>query len=143
MKIASRTHPVGWRTSTPVAAFSPTPADPSRSSLLLAVAPERRHDAEVGRSHDAVAAEIESRTGYETRVTVLGHVQRGGSPTAFDRVLATRFGLNAIEAVKDEAWGTMVALQGTDIVRVPLQEATGTLKTVPIERYEEAMAFFG
>ena len=68
---------------------------------------------------------------------------RGGTPTAFDRVLATRFGLNAIAAVKDEAWGTMVALQGTDIVRVPLQAATGTLKTVPAERYEEAMAFFG
>ena len=58
-------------------------------------------------------------------------------------MLATRFGLNAIAAVKDEAWGTMVALQGTDIVRVPLQAATGTLKTVPAERYEEAMAFFG
>lgn len=90
-----------------------------------------------------LARQIEERTGKEARTTVLGHVQRGGSPTAFDRVLATRFGLNAIEAVKDEAWGTMVALQGTDIVRVPLQEATGTLKTVPIERYEEAMAFFG
>lgn len=90
-----------------------------------------------------LAGQIEERTGKEARTTVLGHVQRGGSPTAFDRVLATRFGLNAIEAVKDEAWGTMVALQGTDIVRVPLQEATGTLKTVPIERYEEAMAFFG
>ena len=90
-----------------------------------------------------LAGQIEERTGKEARTTVLGHIQRGGSPTAFDRVLATRFGLNAIEAVKDEAWGTMVALQGTDIVRVPLQEATGTLKTVPIERYEEAMAFFG
>ena len=90
-----------------------------------------------------LAGQIEERTGKEARTTVLGHIQRGGSPTAFDRVLATRFGLNAIQAVKDEAWGTMVALQGTDIVRVPLQEATGTLKTVPIERYEEAMAFFG
>ena len=87
--------------------------------------------------------ELEERTGKEARTTVLGHVQRGGTPTAFDRVLATRFGLNAIAAVKDEAWGTMVALQGTDIVRVPLQAATGTLKTVPAERYEEAMAFFG
>jgi 6-phosphofructokinase 1 len=90
-----------------------------------------------------LAQQIEARTGKEARTTVLGHIQRGGSPTPFDRVLATRFGLNAIEAVKDEAWGTMVALQGTDIVRVPLQAATGTLKTVPIERYEEAMAFFG
>jgi len=90
-----------------------------------------------------LAAQIEERTGKEARTTVLGHIQRGGSPTAFDRVLATRFGLNAIAAVKDEAWGTMVVLQGTDIVRVPLQAATGTLKTVPPERYEEAMAFFG
>ena len=90
-----------------------------------------------------LAGQIEERTGKEARTTVLGHIQRGGTPTAFDRVLATRFGLNAIEAVKDEAWGSMVALHGTDIVRVPLQEATGTLKTVPMARYEEAMAFFG
>lgn len=90
-----------------------------------------------------LAAQIEERTGHEARTTVLGHIQRGGSPTAFDRVLATRFGLNAIAAVKDQAWGTMVALRGTDIVRIPLQEATGVLKTVPIERYVEASAFFG
>ena len=90
-----------------------------------------------------LAQELEKRTGKEARTTVLGHVQRGGSPTAFDRVLATRFGLNAIDAVRDGAWGSMVALRGTDIVRVPLREATGTLKTVPIERYDEAKAFFG
>ena len=90
-----------------------------------------------------LAQQVEERTGHEARTTVLGHIQRGGSPTAFDRVLATRFGLNAITAVKDEAWGTMVALRGTDIVRIPLQEATGVLKTVPIERYEEAKSFFG
>jgi 6-phosphofructokinase 1 len=90
-----------------------------------------------------LAQQVEERTGHEARTTVLGHIQRGGSPTAFDRVLATRFGLNAITAVKDEAWGTMVALQGTDIVRIPLQEATGVLKTVPMERYEEAKSFFG
>ena len=90
-----------------------------------------------------LAGAIEERTGKEARTTVLGHVQRGGTPTAFDRVLATRFGLNAIDAVKDGDWGKMVALQGTDIVRVPLEAATGTLKTVPMERYEEAKAFFG
>lgn len=90
-----------------------------------------------------LAQELEARTGHEARTTVLGHIQRGGTPTAFDRVLATRFGLNAIAAVKDGAWGTMVALQGTDIVRVPLQEATRALKTVPVARYEEACAFFG
>ncbi len=90
-----------------------------------------------------LAQQVEERTGYEARTTVLGHIQRGGTPTSFDRVLATRFGLNAITAVKDEAWGTMVALQGTDIVRVPLQAATEKLKTVPIERYNEAKSFFG
>ena len=90
-----------------------------------------------------LAGALEERTGHEARTTVLGHVQRGGSPTAFDRVLATRFGLNAIESVKDQAWGTMVGLSGTDIIRVPLAQATGTLKTVPIERYREATAFFG
>ncbi len=90
-----------------------------------------------------LAKSLEERTGHEARTTVLGHIQRGGTPTAFDRVLATRFGLKAIELVKDGAWGTMVGLQGTDIVRVPLGVATGTLKTVPISRYEEATSFFG
>jgi phosphofructokinase-like protein len=87
--------------------------------------------------------EIEQRTGYESRQTVLGHVQRGGTPTAYDRVLATRFGLHAIDAVHEGESGVMVALRGTDIVRVPLQEATKELKTVPIERYAEAEVFFG
>jgi 6-phosphofructokinase 1 len=90
-----------------------------------------------------LAKALEERTGHEARTTVLGHVQRGGTPTAFDRVLATRFGLKAIESVKDGAWGTMVGLQGTDIVRVPLSVATGTLKTVPLARYQEATSFFG
>ena len=72
-----------------------------------------------------VAEEIEARTGFETRVTTLGHVQRGGTPTAFDRVLATRFGVAAIDAVHDGALGTMVALQAGSIVRVPLAEAVG------------------
>jgi 6-phosphofructokinase 1 len=92
---------------------------------------------------DWLAQQVEERTGHEARTTVLGHIQRGGTPTSFDRVLATRFGLNAIAAVKDGDWGKMVALQGTDIVRVPLQAATGVLKTVPLARYEEAKSFFG
>jgi ATP-dependent phosphofructokinase / diphosphate-dependent phosphofructokinase len=87
--------------------------------------------------------EIEKRTGKQARATVLGHVQRGGTPTAYDRVLATRFGLHAIDAVHDGESGVMVALRGTDIVRVPLAEATSTLKTVPPERYAEVEAFFG
>jgi 6-phosphofructokinase 1 len=90
-----------------------------------------------------LAGEIEKRTGKEARVAVLGHIQRGGTPTAFDRVLATRFGVHAIEAVRDGAFGTMVALRATDIVRVPLGEATSELKTVPPERYAEAEVFFG
>ena len=87
--------------------------------------------------------EIEERTGFETRVTILGHVQRGGTPTAYDRVLATRFGVAAIDAVNDADYGKMVALQGTDIIRVPISDAVGTLKTVDAAFYETAEVFFG
>jgi 6-phosphofructokinase 1 len=87
--------------------------------------------------------EIQKRTGFESRQTVLGHVQRGGTPTAYDRVLATRFGLHAIDAVHEGDSGVMVALRGTDIIRVPLAEATKELKLVPLERYQEAEVFFG
>ncbi|MFI9451182.1 6-phosphofructokinase [Amycolatopsis sp. NPDC052450] len=90
-----------------------------------------------------LADEIAARTGKESRAVVLGHVQRGGTPTAYDRVLATRFGLNAVDAVADGDFGVMTALRGTDIVRVKLSEATAELKTVPVERYEEAEVFFG
>ncbi|MGC9667283.1 6-phosphofructokinase [Planosporangium sp. 12N6] len=90
-----------------------------------------------------LAEQLEKRTGKEARTVVLGHIQRGGTPTAFDRVLATRFGLNAIDAAHDGDFGKMVALRGTDIVRVPLAEATRELKTVPVERYTEAEVFFG
>jgi ATP-dependent phosphofructokinase / diphosphate-dependent phosphofructokinase len=87
--------------------------------------------------------EIERRTGFETRATVLGHVQRGGSPTAFDRVLATRFGLAAIDAVHDGAWGTMVALRSTKIELVALSDAVAELRTVPVEEYERYGVLFG
>jgi ATP-dependent phosphofructokinase / diphosphate-dependent phosphofructokinase len=92
---------------------------------------------------ESIAREIERRTGKEARTTVLGHVQRGGTPSSRDRWLATRFGLHAIDAVHDEAWGQMVALRGPDIVRVPLSEATDTLKTVDPTLYAEAQVFFG
>jgi 6-phosphofructokinase 1 len=92
---------------------------------------------------DRLAAEIEGRTGQESRAVVLGHTQRGGTPTAFDRWLATRFGLHAIQAVHEEDFGTMVALRGTEIVRVPLIEGTGELKLVTPELYAEAEVFFG
>jgi ATP-dependent phosphofructokinase / diphosphate-dependent phosphofructokinase len=92
---------------------------------------------------DRIAGEIEARTGKEARAVVLGHVQRGGTPTAFDRWLATRFGLHAIDAVADKDFGTMVALRGTDIVRLPLSEGTAELKLVSPEEYAEAAVFFG
>jgi ATP-dependent phosphofructokinase / diphosphate-dependent phosphofructokinase len=87
--------------------------------------------------------EIEERTGYETRATVLGHIQRGGTPTAFDRVLATRLGLAAIDAAHERRFGTMPALRGTRIELVPLAEAVADLRTVPPEEYAAAEAFFG
>jgi ATP-dependent phosphofructokinase / diphosphate-dependent phosphofructokinase len=90
-----------------------------------------------------LATEIESRTGFETRVTVLGHVQRGGTPTPRDRILATRYGLEAADLVHEERWGTMAALRGDDIVAVPLREAVAELKTVPPAFYEAAKTFFG
>jgi ATP-dependent phosphofructokinase / diphosphate-dependent phosphofructokinase len=92
---------------------------------------------------DALAHEIEARTGYETRVTVLGHVQRGGSPTPRDRVLATRFGLKAADLVHEGRFGTMAALHGDDIVAVPLRDAVAELKTVPPRWFDVARAFFG
>jgi 6-phosphofructokinase 1 len=91
----------------------------------------------------ALAREIEERTGYETRVTVLGHVQRGGSPTPRDRVLATRYGLKAADLVEERQFGMMAALRGDDIVAVPLADATAQLKTVPPELWKVAQAFFG
>lgn len=99
--------------------------------------------ARLGGIGNRLTEEIERRTGWETRATILGHVIRGGSPTANDRLLATRFGLAAIDAVQAGEFGSMVALRGTQIVRVPLAEAVATLKTVPEERYAEAEVFFG
>ncbi len=90
-----------------------------------------------------LGAEIERRIGKEVRTTVLGHVQRGGSPTPYDRILATRFGVHAAEAVHAGHFGMMVALHGTTIGLVPLAEATKQLKRVPAERMREAQAFFG
>jgi ATP-dependent phosphofructokinase / diphosphate-dependent phosphofructokinase len=90
-----------------------------------------------------LGAEIEERTGYETRVTVLGHVQRGGSPTPRDRVLATRYGLKAADLIAEGNFGRMAALHGDDIVDVSLADATAELKTVPEDWYAVAKAFFG
>ncbi|MEE8317463.1 MAG: ATP-dependent 6-phosphofructokinase [Candidatus Omnitrophota bacterium] len=87
--------------------------------------------------------EIEKRTGFETRVTVLGHIQRGGTPTAFDRVLGTRFGVKAMRLALEKDYGKMVALKGNKIIAVPLEEAVRELKTVDMELYDIAKIFFG
>jgi ATP-dependent phosphofructokinase / diphosphate-dependent phosphofructokinase len=87
--------------------------------------------------------EIEERTGYETRATVLGHTQRGGTPTAFDRVLATRLGVAAVDAASDQRWGMMPALKGSSIELVPLREAIAELRTVPDSEFAVAETFFG
>src|SRR6185295_10620302 len=90
-----------------------------------------------------IAEEISKRLKVETRVTVLGHTQRGGSPTAFDRVLATRFGIHAVDLAREGRFGHMVALQGTQIVPVPLEEATAGPKPVDLGLFADAEVFFG
>jgi 6-phosphofructokinase 1 len=119
-------------------------ARPAEEELALS---DERLDAfghvRLGGMGQMLAAEIEKRTGKEARCTVLGHIQRGGTPTAFDRVLASRFGIHAIDAVHDGTFGMMVALRGTQITRVPLAEATREAKLVPPERYAEVEFLFG
>jgi phosphofructokinase-like protein len=90
-----------------------------------------------------LAPEIEEVTGIETRATTLGHIQRGGTPTSYDRVLATRLGMAVLDLAMAKEWGCMVALRGTEIVTVPFDDALGKLKTVPQERYDEASVLFG
>jgi 6-phosphofructokinase 1 len=92
---------------------------------------------------EILGQEIEKRTGYETRVSVLGHIQRGGTPTAFDRVLGTRFGVKAVELVKNKKFGRMVTLNGNKILDVPISDAVKELKTVDTELYNIAKEFFG
>jgi 6-phosphofructokinase 1 len=92
---------------------------------------------------ETLAGELKERTGTDTRHIVLGHLQRGGTPTAFDRILATRYGLGAAEAVKNGEWGKMVALKGNEIVLVSLDEATDETRTVSKDLYEAASTFFG
>ncbi|MCF8261213.1 MAG: 6-phosphofructokinase [Melioribacteraceae bacterium] len=98
---------------------------------------------QLGGIGNIVAEGIEKLTGYETRATVLGHIQRGGSPTAYDRVLGTRFGVHAVELIRDGKFGRMSALKGNKIVDAELEEAVGTLKTVDLDLYEVAKTFFG
>jgi phosphofructokinase-like protein len=119
-------------------------AKPTNGNLMLSTGEKDAFGhVRLGGIGAALASVIEERTGREARAVVLGHIQRGGTPSAFDRVLATRFGLAAVDAVHDGQSGVMVALRGTDIVRVPLSAATARLKLVPPERYAEAEVFFG
>jgi 6-phosphofructokinase 1 len=92
---------------------------------------------------EVLAPQLEALTGMETRATTLGHIQRGGTPTAYDRVLATRYGLAAIDAVMEGRWGRMVSLSGTTITHVAFEDALGKLNTVPQSRYDEAAILFG
>ena len=89
-----------------------------------------------------IAKEIEKRTGYETRAATTGHIQRGGAPSAFDRVLASRLGIRAAQCVYEKDWGKMVALRGTDVVPVDIDKAVGTLRTVPADLYETITTLF-
>jgi ATP-dependent phosphofructokinase / diphosphate-dependent phosphofructokinase len=113
------------------------------TQLVAAAETDAFGHARLGGIGAVLANEIEKRTGFETRVTQLGHVQRGGSPTAHDRVLATRFGLRAADLVFAGEFGMMASLRGDDIVAVPIADAVAGLKTVPPELYAQAEALFG
>ncbi|MFZ4719811.1 MAG: 6-phosphofructokinase, partial [Ilumatobacteraceae bacterium] len=93
---------------------------------------------------ETIAHAIEERTGFETRMVLLGHIQRGGTPTAFDRVLSTRYGVAAIDAVHEHRWGHMVALRDGEMVPIPLDETVGRTRPVDMHLYDEvAQVFFG
>jgi 6-phosphofructokinase 1 len=135
-------HEKGRFASIVVVAEGATPAEGTMSVASREV--DQFGHVRLGGIGNLLASEIENRTGFETRVTILGHVQRGGTPTAFDRILATRFGIAAIDAVHDEAFGQMVALRADQIVRVPLVEAVAELKTVDPQLFHGvAEVFFG
>jgi 6-phosphofructokinase 1 len=140
-KMIRRRHERGRYFSIVVAAEGATPKE-GTMTLTTSHVDEFGHPRLGGIGHQ-LEGEIEHRTGYETRATVLGHVQRGGTPTPFDRVLATRFGLGAIDAVHDGRWGMMTALRSNDIELVPLADAVKSLKTVPVEEYRRYGVLFG
>jgi len=137
-----RRHARGRAFSIVVAAEGALPREGTAMELESGNKDEFGH-ARLGGMGQRLEREIEERTGFETRATVLGHIQRGGTPTAFDRVLATRVGVAAIDAAHEGRWGTMPALRGTRIELVPLTEAVEQLRTVPPEDYEAASPFMG
>ena len=141
-RLIRRRHERGRYFAIVVAAEGATPVEGTMEMVAGSGVDEFGH-ARLGGIGQRLEREIEERTGYETRTTVLGHVQRGGTPTAFDRVLATRLGVAAIDAATEQRWGTMAALRGQRIELVPLEEAVAELRTVPVEDYEAAETFFG
>jgi phosphofructokinase-like protein len=140
-RLIERRHARGRYFSIVVAAEGTTPKAGTMEVLTGAV-DEFGHP-RLGGIGSRLEQEIEKRTGYETRATVLGHVQRGGTPTAFDRVLATRLGLAAIRAAHEEAWGMMAALRGNEIKLVALADAVAEVRRVPTEEYESLGVLFG
>jgi ATP-dependent phosphofructokinase / diphosphate-dependent phosphofructokinase len=141
-KLIRRRHERGRYFSIVVAAEGAVPEEGSAMTLETGELDEFGHPRLGGIGH-RLEQEIERRTGFESRATVLGHVQRGGTPTSFDRVLATRFGLAAIDAAHAGEWGKMTALRATDIELVELAEAVKQLRTVPVEEYERYGVLFG
>jgi 6-phosphofructokinase 1 len=141
-RLIRRRHARGRPFSIVVVAEGATPKEGSAMTLQTGEVDEFGHPRLGGIGHQ-LEREIESRTGFETRATVLGHVQRGGTPTAFDRVLATRLGLAAIDAAHDGHWGMMVALHATDIRLVALADAVAEARRVPVEEYERYGVLFG
>jgi ATP-dependent phosphofructokinase / diphosphate-dependent phosphofructokinase len=141
-RLIRRRHERGRYFAIVVVAEGATPIEGTMETVAGSGVDEFGH-ARLGGIGQRLEEEIEKRTGYETRTTVLGHVQRGGTPTAFDRVLATRFGVAGIEAANASRWGTMPALHGTRIELVALGEAVAELRTVPPEDYAAASTFFG
>ena len=121
----------------------PTPEDKDGTFVVQDWEKDAFGHVRLGGVGNVLGREIRRRTGFDTRVTVLGHLQRGGSPSAFDRVLATRFGIAAIDLVKEEKFGVMVALRGNKIAAVDLSEATKEIKKVDPKLYEIAQVFFG
>jgi 6-phosphofructokinase 1 len=140
-RLVERRHDRGRKFSIVVAAEGAMPQE-GTMSVSEGQVDEFGHPRLGGIGH-TLEREIEQRTGFETRATVLGHVQRGGTPTAFDRVLATRLGLAAVEAAHEQQWGMMTALRSTQIELVPLAQAVAELRTVPVDEYQRYGVLFG
>jgi 6-phosphofructokinase len=138
-----RRHARGITFSIVVVAEGTTPRQGTAMSVADARGTDEFGHARLGGIGVTLEREIEQRTGFQTRVTILGHVQRGGTPTAYDRVLATRFGVAAVYAVAGGRFGAMVALRGTAIVEVPLAQALAAPKLLDPELYATAELFFG